>query len=87
MAALAVPATALRDAFDDLHFEIHDIFGDGAGRVATRWTMHGRQVRPFFGLEPPAGPPVGAAPFSRATVIFRVDGGRLAEQWTANERI
>jgi predicted ester cyclase len=86
VAALAVPATAIRNAFADLHFELHDLFA-GGDRVAVRWTMHGRQVAPFFGLEPPSPAPVAAAPFSRATVIFRVAGGRLVEQWTANERI
>ena len=86
VAALAVPATAIRNAFADLHFELHDLFGDG-DRVAVRWTMHGRQVAPFFGLEPPSPAPTGATPFSRATVIFRVAGGRLVEQWSANERI
>jgi hypothetical protein len=87
-AALAVPARAIRDAFADLHFELHDLFGEaGGGRVAVRWTMVGRQVRPFFGLEPPSPEPAEATPFSRATVIFRAAGGRLVEQWTMNERI
>src|SRR5437879_3243619 len=85
-AALAVPARAIRAAFADLHFELHDLFGEG-DRVAVRWTMHGRQVRPFFGLEPPSPEPAAAAPFSRATVNFRAAGGRLVEQWTMNERI
>lgn len=88
-AALAVPARTIREAFADLHFDIHDLFaedGDG-GRVAVRWTMYGRQVRPFFGIEPPSPAPERAIPFSRATVIFRAAGGRLVEQWSASERI
>jgi steroid delta-isomerase-like uncharacterized protein len=62
---------ALRAAFPDLHYAIEDLVV-GADAVATRTTLTGTHLGPFFGL-PPTGRPVRVAQFT----IERIRDGRI----------
>jgi steroid delta-isomerase-like uncharacterized protein len=64
-------------AYPDLRFTIDDLVAEG-DRVAMRWTLHGTHRGPFLG-RPPTGRPVQLA----ATVIWRIEDGKVAERWAA----
>jgi predicted ester cyclase len=68
-------ARALNDAFADMQFTIEDLFGEG-DRVAIRWTLRGRHVGKFANYEP-----TGKPSEQQTNVIYRVEGGKLAESW------
>jgi steroid delta-isomerase-like uncharacterized protein len=61
------------DAFDDMRFSIHKQMADST-HVITRATIHGLQVRPFWGI--PASGRRFALP---AVYIFEFAGGRIRQ--------
>ena len=65
----------LHGAFDDIRYEVDDVFGSG-DRVALRVTLHGTHAREFMGR-----PGTGRSFSMGQTHIFRVEGGKVAEHW------
>ena len=65
----------LRRAFADLHVTIEDQVAEG-DRVATRYTIRGRQEGEFAGI-----PPTGKLVTVTATSMHRIAGGRIQESW------
>lgn len=62
-------------AFPDLTCSVEDLFGDG-DYVATRWLATGTHRGELMG-QPPTGRPVEFDGIS----IFRVENGKIAEEW------
>ena len=73
--------SALRDAFSDLHFEVHEILCEG-DVVACRSTMTGTHSAPLR-LGPMAGLPIDGARVEVPHMhFFRYDGeGRVSDLW------
>jgi predicted ester cyclase len=84
-AAFAATARWLREPFEDLAMEIHDVVVDG-DLVSVHCTMSGRQVGPFvaYGKQ---GEVAQAFPSNGRTFAvtqshwFRVEDGRVIEHW------
>lgn len=64
-------------AFSNLKFEIDDIFADG-DRVVVRDHMIGVNTGHFFGR-----PPTNKSIDVERITIYRVEGGKLRESWSA----
>jgi steroid delta-isomerase-like uncharacterized protein len=64
-----------RAAFPDLNVAVDGIVTEG-DKVSCRWTSTGTHTGTLFGI-PPTGRPVKVT----ATVVYRVEDGRLAEGW------
>jgi steroid delta-isomerase-like uncharacterized protein len=62
-------------AFPDLRLAADDLLGEG-DKVACRYTWHGTHRDDFFGV-PATGKQVEVSGIS----IYRVAGGRIAEEW------
>jgi hypothetical protein len=58
------------------HWEIRDVLSSG-DRVAVRWTGSGRHTGEVMGIAP-----TGARVEVEALTILRIEGGRIAENWT-----
>jgi predicted ester cyclase len=69
--------TRMHKAFSKMEFVIDDIFADG-DRVVVRDHMAGVNTGPFFGR----GATNRSIDIERIT-IYRVEGGKLRESWTA----
>jgi steroid delta-isomerase-like uncharacterized protein len=67
--------TMVRTAFPDLHIAVEDAIAEG-DKVVLRWTLTGTQRGEFMGIAP-TGRTVSVSGIN----IFRVAGGRIAEQW------
>lgn len=65
----------IRTAFPDWREEVEDLVEEG-DRVVSRYTSTGTHRGPFWGV-PPTGRRISVAEIS----IFRVAGGKVAEQW------
>ncbi|SNQ45542.1 putative ester cyclase [Frankia canadensis] len=83
--AFLATAHWLRDAYADLHWEIHDTVVQG-DVVAVHCTMSGRHVRPFVtygadGRVARAFPPTGRSFATTQTHWFRVADGKVIEHW------
>jgi predicted ester cyclase len=70
-------AQAMRDGFPDLHLTIEDIFGAG-DRVAVRLRFGGTHTGPFLDV-----PATHRQVTFTSIEIYRVDGGRIAEEWVS----
>jgi len=60
----------------DGHWDVQEIFSAG-DRVVARWTGRGTHRAELMGV-PPTGKQIGVDAIS----VFRVDGGKIAEEWT-----
>jgi steroid delta-isomerase-like uncharacterized protein len=60
----------------DGHWGVEEILAAGEDRVVARWTGTGTQNAEVMGI-PPTGRSVSVA----AVHLFRIEGGRIAEQW------
>ncbi|MGI8911950.1 MAG: ester cyclase [Rubrobacteraceae bacterium] len=58
------------------HWGIEEIQAAGDDRVVVRWTGTGTQNAEVMGI-PPTGRPVNVP----AVHLFRIEGGKVAEQW------
>ncbi len=65
----------LHRSFDDLHVTIEDQVAEG-DRVATRYTIRGRQEGEFAGI-----PPTGKLVTITATSMHRIEDGQIRESW------
>lgn len=61
--------------FGDYHIAVEQVV-DGGDEVAVRWKGRGRHDRSFMGEEPS-----GRELIVRGMDFFRLDGGKLAENW------
>jgi predicted ester cyclase len=68
--------------FPDRRYELQDVLAEG-DRVAVRWTMRGTNTGDHPGAPPATGRPVAAAGYA----FYRLEGGRLLEQWAAIDRL
>ncbi len=68
-----------REAFPDKHFTVEDVIAE-ADKVVLRWSFRGTHAGEF-------GTPLGTVPATgktltlRATMTYRLEGGRIAEEW------
>jgi steroid delta-isomerase-like uncharacterized protein len=67
--------TAFRTAFPDIHFDCQAIIADG-DHVAAHWLASGTHQGDLMGL-----PPTGKSVTVSAIEIYRLAGGKIAEQW------
>jgi steroid delta-isomerase-like uncharacterized protein len=67
--------TRIRTAFPDWHERVLDVFGSGH-KVASRYVSTGTHQGKFWGIEP-----TGRRVEIEEISIFRIAGGRVAEQW------
>lgn len=65
----------IREAFPDWREDVQDVFGDG-NKVASRYVSTGTHRGPFWGLSP-----TGRRIEMQEMSIYRIAGGRVAEQW------
>ena len=84
-AAFYATALWLRDAYADLHWDIHDVVAEG-DLVALHDTMSGRHVRTFVGYDADARPaqafpPTGKRFATTQTHCFRNAEGKVIEHW------
>jgi steroid delta-isomerase-like uncharacterized protein len=66
----------LREAYPDLHLDVHDILSDG-DMTAARWTMGGTSRGEFRGL-----PATGKTFVMTGMTIDKWDDERIVEEWT-----
>lgn len=64
-----------RAAFPDVWVTVDGIVAEG-DMISCRWTSTGTHQGVLFGI-----PPTGRKVTVTATVVYRVEGGRLAEGW------
>lgn len=81
MAAYQAMTGRLRVAFGDMRFTIHDLIASG-DRVVVRWSMTANHQGPLAGI-PATGKPIQ----QRANVIYRMEGGKIAEGWAQMDQI
>jgi steroid delta-isomerase-like uncharacterized protein len=62
-------------AFPDAHWTTEELLEDG-DRIIGRWTFTGTQTGPFFNL-----PPSGKKVTYPIIAIYRIENGRIAEDW------
>jgi steroid delta-isomerase-like uncharacterized protein len=67
--------TRLRHAFPDAHWTLEDVLVDG-DKVTGRWTFHGTHEGPFFEI-----PPSGKRVTYPIIGIYRIEDGKIAEDW------
>lgn len=68
-------AGAYLRAFPDLAITVHDALGDG-DKIVRRVTFTGTHQGVFLGV-----PPTGRQIRVEGTVILRITGGKIAEEW------
>lgn len=83
--AFYATALWLREAFSDLHWEVHDAVQEGE-LVVLHATMSGRQTGPFTAYAEDASvemvfPPRGREFAVTQTHCFRMRDGKIAEHW------
>jgi steroid delta-isomerase-like uncharacterized protein len=74
-------ARAMRTAFPDMRFEIHDQVAEG-DRVMNRWTMSGTHEGELLGM-PATGKRVAVAGFD----MIRFADGKMAEHWAQMDQL
>jgi steroid delta-isomerase-like uncharacterized protein len=67
--------TKLREAFPDAKWTLEEILADG-DRVIGRWSFHGTHNGPFFNI-----PPSGKEVTYPILAIYRIEDGKIAEDW------
>ena len=74
-------AGALRTAFPDYHITIEELLAD-ADKVVMRYRGQGTHCGPLFGARP-----TNAVVTYTGIAIFRISGGKLAEEWTEYDQL
>jgi steroid delta-isomerase-like uncharacterized protein len=64
-----------RNGFPDLRFTIEDTIAE-RDEVVHHWTVRGTHKGEFLGM-----PPTNKTATVSGTSIFRIDGGKIVEQW------
>jgi len=65
----------VRGAFPDVRFTVVDSIAEN-GSVAIQWTASGTHEGEFLGMAP-----TGRRATIAGTTIYRIEGGRIAEEW------
>ena len=68
-----------RSGFPDARWVVEDAFGEG-DKAVVRWRMTGRHDGPFEGV-----PPTGTVVEFAGITVVRIDSGRIAEIWHAED--
>jgi steroid delta-isomerase-like uncharacterized protein len=68
-------------AFPDLDRRIDDLVAEG-DRVVARWSARGTHTGDFNGL-----PPTGKVIESSGITIFRIESGRIVEEWSESDML
>jgi steroid delta-isomerase-like uncharacterized protein len=68
--------------FPDRRYVLQDVVAEG-DRVAVRWTMRGTNT----GEHPGGSPATGRRVEITGYAFYRLEGGRLREQWAAIDRL
>jgi steroid delta-isomerase-like uncharacterized protein len=71
----------MRASFSDVRWDIVDMFGEG-DRVAVRRTWRMTHTGPFAGQAP-----TGQTLSGTAIEIYRIEDGKVAEQWTESDNL
>jgi predicted SnoaL-like aldol condensation-catalyzing enzyme len=71
---------AIASALPNRVVVIEDVLALGE-LVVARWSLGGRQTRPFLGV-----PPSNRSVDMRGTSVFRVENDRIVEGWNVSER-
>ena len=66
---------AYRTAYPDVRVTVEDLIAEG-DRVVARWTSHGTNTGDLMGM-----PATGRAVEVPGISIFRIEGGKVAEEW------
>jgi steroid delta-isomerase-like uncharacterized protein len=74
-AAYTQVAVAYRTAFPDLRFTIEEMIAEG-DLVSERWSASGTHQGELMGI-----PPTGVLSTNTGISIFRIEGGKIAEEW------
>lgn len=69
------------DAFSDLKRPVEDLVAEG-DKVVARWTSVGTHDGPFMGV-----PPTGKTVTTSGITIFRLDGGKIVEEWSESDMV
>lgn len=77
--AVRATLSAFRDGFPDMRIAVLDAFGAG-DRAVVRWQMTGTNTGALFGA-----PPTGRAVTVAGMSILRTEGGRIVEDWVAED--
>ena len=75
-------ASMLFNAFPDLNLDVAETFSEG-DKVVARWQWGGTQSGELMGI-PPTGRQVSAL---RGIGIYRIDNGRIAEEWVQEDML
>ena len=73
--------TLYRSAFADLRVPIEDLIAEG-DRVVTRWTAYGTHQGELLG-----NAPTGNQATVTGTLVDRVSGGKIEEEWVAYDTL
>ena len=65
-----------QDALDG-YWDVQEVLSAGQDRVVVRWIGRGTHTGELMGI-----PATGASIACDATTIFRITGGKIAEEWT-----
>jgi steroid delta-isomerase-like uncharacterized protein len=68
-------------AFPDLERKLEDVVAEG-DRVVARWSARGTHNGDFNGM-----PPTGKVADSSGITIFRVEDGRIVEEWSESDML
>jgi predicted ester cyclase len=68
-------------AFPDWRGQILDLFAEG-DRVVNRWTGQGTHTMPLMGI-----PPTGKHVTLEGITIFRVENGKVVEEWSQADQL
>ena len=68
--------SSMRAAFPDVHYTVDDQIAEGE-KVVVRYRFHGTHLGAFQGM-----PATGKQVNYTGILIYRVAGGKIAEQWT-----
>jgi steroid delta-isomerase-like uncharacterized protein len=73
--------TTVRQAFPDWRVQVEEIFAEG-GLVAVRWRGEVTHLGAFQGI-----PPTGRRIIVRGINLYRVDAGKVAEEWEQTDSL
>lgn len=76
------------NAFPDIHFVVEDQLAEG-DKVTTRWSGRGTHSGEYRGYPVPSKviPPTGRRVVFGATDIYRIQNGKIAEEWNTLDNI
>jgi len=80
-ASLRAAISTVLTGFPGVHFELHEVFGEG-DRVAVRWTFRASHAGRFAGMAP-----THSVVTQEGNVIYQVRDGLIARAWLQADRL